>query len=86
MSDIIKSATPVERSFEGMRNGLFDVWDAVRSGSIDPKQVDGIAKISAQLCKSVDVELKVRKLAQQAPSSVHEEEKHATFKLVSRKG
>jgi hypothetical protein len=86
MSEITKMVAPVERSFVGMRDALFDVLDGVRNGTIDLKQVDGIAKISSQISKSVDVELKVRKLMQQTSPTAKTEDQPTVFKLGSRKG
>ena len=85
MTDVTKKAGPVDRSFEGMRDALFDALDGIRDGTIDFKQVDGIAKISAQLSKSVDVELKVFKLGQQVLHTQPKNEQQTAFKLSGRK-
>jgi hypothetical protein len=85
MSDVTKMASPVDRSFVGMRDTLFDALDGIRGGTIDHKQVDGIAKITSQISKSVDVELKVRKLMQQTVPAQPKNEQHETFKLGTSK-
>jgi hypothetical protein len=86
MTDITKMSGPVDRSFEGLRDALFDALDGIRSDTIDLKKVDGIAKISAQISKAVDVELKVFKLGQQVPHAQPKNEQQTVFKLSGRKG
>lgn len=50
--------TRIDRSFIGMRDALFDAWDAIRSKKADLREVEAIAKLSAQISTVVNVELK----------------------------
>ena len=53
-----RKVTPTERTSEGLRDTLFDELDAVRSGDSTPQQSNAVAKLSAQIIKAAELDLK----------------------------
>jgi hypothetical protein len=49
----------VRRTSAGLREALFDEIDRLRRGEIDPKRVNAIARISAEIVSTVKMEIEV---------------------------
>lgn len=58
---IVKVA-PIGRSFNGLREALFDEFDHLRSGKIKPERANAAARISAEITKSVAVQCELLRL------------------------
>lgn len=62
MNNTVTKIEPVTRSFVGMRDALFDMWDAIRDKTLDVREADVATKIAAGICKTVEIEIKLRKM------------------------
>ena len=49
----------VDRTSNGLRNALFDELDSIRAGNSDPKRANAVARISSEIVRTVDMELRV---------------------------
>jgi hypothetical protein len=49
----------VRRTSAGLRDALFDEIDRLRKGEVDPKRVNAIARISAEIVNTVKMEIEV---------------------------
>lgn len=54
MSEKIKS---IPRTSAGLRDALFDEWDALRRGESNPQRAQAIAKLACQVVNSVKMEI-----------------------------
>lgn len=54
--------TKIDRTFNGLRNALFDEIDAMREGRGNYEQARAIVQASAQINETVHAEAKVRKM------------------------
>lgn len=55
-------STKINRTFDGLRNALFDEIDAMREGRGNYEQARAIVQASAQINETVHAEAKVRKM------------------------
>lgn len=50
-------SSKIQRHTWGLREALFQEWDAMRAGKIDPKQAMAAAKLAQVILHSVEVEM-----------------------------
>jgi hypothetical protein len=56
-------AEPVDRSFSGIRNALFDDWDRLRGGKISTDQAKSSARMADVILGSVETQLEAMRAA-----------------------
>lgn len=56
---------PIERSFEGLREALFDEIDGLRNGTSKPDKANSTARLAAEIVRSVGTQIDVIKLGAQ---------------------
>jgi hypothetical protein len=49
--------TPIKRTSAGLRDAIFDEWNALRSGESNPQRAQAIAKLACQVINSVKMEI-----------------------------
>ena len=59
-SSNIGASLTVERTSAGLRNALFDELDTLRNGNSDPKRANAVARISSEIVRTVDMEIRVQ--------------------------
>jgi hypothetical protein len=47
----------IKRSSTGLRDAIFDEWDALRQGKSNPKQAMAVAHLAKQIVNSVKIEI-----------------------------
>jgi len=52
----------VDRSFDGLRDALFDQLDGLVSGTTKPEVANSVARVSAEIIKSVSVQSDLMRL------------------------
>ena len=58
----IVKVTPIDRSFNGLREALFDEFDHLRSGKTKPERANAAARIAGEISKSVAVQCELLRL------------------------
>lgn len=53
---------PIERSFHGLREALFDEFDQLRSGKAKPERSNAAARLAGEITKSASVQTELLRL------------------------
>jgi len=57
MAPKIIKATPIDRSFKGLRDALFDEFDELRRGKTKPERANAAARLAGEITKSVAIQM-----------------------------
>jgi hypothetical protein len=58
----------IPRTSSGLRDALFDEWDALRAGESNPQRAQAIAKLACQVINSVKIEIEFHSHVNSAPA------------------
>ena len=62
MTPKIIKATPIDRSFNGLREALFEEFDNLRSNKTKPERANSAARLAGEITKSVAVQCELLRL------------------------
>jgi len=56
LAPTITKTAPIERSFKGLRDALFDEFDNLRSNKAKPERANAAARLAGEITKSISVQ------------------------------
>lgn len=68
MAETEKRMAPVVRTSAGLRDALFDELDRLRNGETNAARANAVARLSDQVCSTVQLELDVQRYMQKLPN------------------
>lgn len=74
----------LDRSSLGMRDGLFDEWDALRRGESTPQKASAIARVATATINSVKMEIEYQKHVRTTLKSGRTNDNLASLQLGSK--
>jgi hypothetical protein len=62
MAPKVVKVVPIDRSFKGLRDALFDEFDQLRNGKTKPERANACARLAGEITKSVAIQCELLRL------------------------